>query len=68
VIHTFVADHSEGEPVPSEETPEVAWFTEDDLRERIEHPVNLDRFEELLSFQGDTRFYSYTTGPYRKIV
>ena len=67
VIHAFVADHADGEPLPSEETPEVAWFPLAEARDLIVHPVNRDRFLDLLSYQGELRFCSYSTGPYQVI-
>jgi len=65
MILGFCADYAAGEPIPSLETPEVAWLAETAVRDRIKHPVNRDRFEALLSFDGRVRFFSYETGPYR---
>lgn len=66
LIHAFVADYASGELLPSDETPEVSWFSDGQLIKHIEHPVNRDRFLELATFQGTLRFLSYTTGPYQK--
>jgi len=67
VIHAFIAGHADGDPLPSEETPEVGWFSVDDAKALIEHPVNRDRFLDLVSHQGELRFCSYSTGPYQVV-
>ena len=64
LIHGFVADFAYGTPTPSAETPEVAWLTETEARSRVVHPVNRDRLADLLAFEGQLRFFSYTTSPY----
>ena len=61
----FLADYAAGEPTPSIETPETAWFSETAIRDRIEHPVNRDRAQLLLGFDGCVSIFSYKTGPYR---
>jgi len=66
LIHGFVAEHAGGTLVPSAETPEVVWVDETEARHRIVHPVNRDRLHDLLAFSGTVRFYSYSTGPYRR--
>lgn len=66
VIHGFVADYASGAPAPSAETPEVAWLSETEALSRFENPVNRDRLVDLLAFREIVRFYSYTTGPYRR--
>jgi 8-oxo-dGTP diphosphatase len=66
LIHGFVAEYA-GTPIPSAETPEVAWLPEAEARNRIEHPVNRDRLANLLSFDDRIRFYRYTTEPYRRL-
>ena len=67
VIHGFVADYASGALAPSAETPEVAWLSKAEALRRCEHPVNRDRLKDLLAFKETVRFYSYTTGPYRRI-
>jgi len=66
VIHGFVAEHVDGDPTPSEETPEVAWFSAAEAQQRVEHPVNRDRLRDLLAFEEAILFASYTTDPYRR--
>ena len=38
-----------------------------EARDLIEHPVNRDRFLDLLAYRGELRFCSYSTGPYQVI-
>ncbi|SHJ31918.1 8-oxo-dGTP diphosphatase [Malonomonas rubra DSM 5091] len=65
VIFCFTAQHSSGEPTPSEETPEAEWCPADKVLERITHPVNRDRIKALLEHDGNLHLRSYATGPYR---
>ena len=67
LIHGFVAEFAAGTPTPSEETPEVAWLTAAEARNRIDHPVNRDRLSDLLAFKDRVSFYRYVTGPYRRL-
>lgn len=67
VIHGFVADYASGNLTTSTETPEVAWLSEPEAFSRFEHPVNHDRLTDLLAFAETVQFYSYCTGPYRRI-
>jgi len=64
LIFCFRADHLEGEPRPSEETPELAWLSVEEARRRVVHPVNRDRLGDLLDPAASLRFRSYSTGPY----
>jgi 8-oxo-dGTP diphosphatase len=65
LIHCFVAEYLAGEPTPSEETPEVAWCSEEQALQQAEHPVNRDRLRCLLDYAGKLQLRAYTTGPYR---
>jgi len=64
VIFCFSAEHLEGSPRPSDETPELAWLSVDEARQRVTHPVNRDRLRDLLDPATPLRFRSYSTGPY----
>lgn len=64
LIFGFIADYQSGELTESDETPAVAWCRADAATSRIEHPVNLDRLQELLDHSGPVSYLSYTTGPY----
>jgi 8-oxo-dGTP diphosphatase len=65
VVFCFSARYASGELAPSEETPCVEWCCEDEVLERITHPVNRDRIKAMLSSDGTLKFHSYMTGPYR---
>jgi 8-oxo-dGTP diphosphatase len=65
LIHGFLADYVGGELTPSMETPEVAWFSETAARGLAEHPVNVDRIQTLLNYNGTVCFFTYATGPYQ---
>ena len=65
LIFCFVADYSSGALTPSEETPQVEWCHADEVLERVQHPVNRDRYKSLLENEGTVQMRSYATGPYR---
>lgn len=65
VIFCFAAEHQDGIPRPSEETPELAWFSIDRARSQVVHAVNRDRLQDLLEPDLTLRFRSYRTGPYQ---
>lgn len=65
VIFCFIARYASGTLHPSTETPEVIWCTEQEARTLIRHPVNRDRIDALLKYDGELRLHSYATGPYR---
>lgn len=65
VVFCFSARYASGDLVPSEETPCVEWCAEEDVLQRISHPVNRDRIKAMLKSNGTLEFHSYMTGPYR---
>mgnify|MGYP001122908961 CR=1 FL=1 len=65
VIFCFIARHASGTLQPSAETPEVIWCDEQQARQLIRHPVNKDRIDALLKYEGAVQLRSYATGPYR---
>ena len=65
MILCFHAEYAAGEPAPSEETPEVAWFPEEQVLPLITHPVNRDRILSLFNRTEELQFHSYTTDPYQ---
>lgn len=67
VIFCYTADYFGGELTPSEETPELGWFHEQEAGGMISHPVNQDRFAVLLANDGSIEFNSYQTDPYRRL-
>lgn len=65
LVFTFLARHRNGEPTPSDESPEVGWFSAEEALALVTHPVNRDRLEALLNYSGEIGYRSYTTSPYR---
>ncbi len=65
VIFTFLGTYQSGELHASEESPEVGWFDPDEARRRVTHPVNRDRLDTLLGFDGRVAFHAYTVGPFK---
>lgn len=65
VIFSFLATYRDGTLRPSEETPELAWFAPGEGAARITHPVNRDRLETLLSYDGRTIFRAYISSPFQ---
>lgn len=68
LILAFVASYLQGELTPSDETPELGWFTADEALSLVANPVNRERLAALLSYAGTTGFHTYATGPYRKVT
>jgi len=65
LVFTFLARHRNGEPTPSDESPEVGWFSTEEALALVAHPVNRDRLEALLKYSGEVCYRSYTMGPYQ---
>ncbi len=65
VVFCFSARYASGELTPSEETPCVEWCREEQIGERVTHPINRDRIQALLTAEGPLQFRSYATNPYR---
>lgn len=65
IIFGFLATWQAGELTPSDESPELGWFTPDDALSRVVHPVNRDRLQSLLGFDGRLAYCAYNSTPYR---
>lgn len=65
IIFCFTARYASGELMPSEETPGVKWCAEEEVKQRVSHPVNRERIEALLETHDSLQFRSYATEPYR---
>lgn len=65
IIFGFLAGWKSGDLVPSEESPELGWFTPDEALLRVVHPVNRDRLQALLGFDGRIVYCAYSSNPYR---
>lgn len=72
IFFYFHARYVSGELRPSKESPELAWLTVAEARERITMPVVADRLDELTNGDG-TPVYAATYGgwgnrPYRVLT
>ena len=65
LILSFLATSTGGMLTPSEESPELGWFSTGEALERVVHPVNRQRLETLLLYQGQMLFVNYATQPFR---
>lgn len=65
IIFGFLADWKTGDLVPSEESLELGWFTSHEALPKVTHPVNHDRLQTLLNFDGRISYHTYSSGPYR---
>jgi len=65
LIFNFLATSREGTLRSSEESLEVAWFTDEEALRQVTHPVNRDRLQVLLDFDGRIVYRSYTPNPYQ---
>lgn len=64
VIFGFTARLAGGEATTSDESLEVGWFDAEVAIEMIEHPVNRERVQELLSRGDGLAYFSYNMAPY----
>jgi 8-oxo-dGTP diphosphatase len=64
IIFGILAKWRSGDLVPSEESPELDWFTPDEALQRVTHPVNRERLQTLLGFDGRIAYCAYDSSPY----
>ena len=55
----FICKYVSGDLRTSEETSDVGWFTKEEALRRITYPKILNRFENMLNFNGDFHCYAY---------
>lgn len=64
VIFAFLCTYLGGAPRPSDETPEVGWYSPDEAVRMVTHPAQLGRLRDALEFRGDITYRWYRTGPW----
>jgi 8-oxo-dGTP diphosphatase len=64
LIFNFLATWREGNPTCSEESFELGWFTPEEALLQVTHPVNRDRLQTLLDFDGRIAYRAHTPKPY----
>jgi 8-oxo-dGTP diphosphatase len=65
LILNFLATWQGGNLTTSAESLELGWFTPDEALLQVTHPVNRDRLQTLLDFDGRIVYRAYTPKPYR---
>jgi 8-oxo-dGTP diphosphatase len=65
LILNFLATWRQGTLTSSEESLELGWFTPDEALLKVTHPVNRDRLQTLLDFDGRIVYRAYTPKPYQ---
>jgi 8-oxo-dGTP diphosphatase len=66
-IFGFLGRHTDGAVVPSDETPEVGWYTPDDALNLVTHRVNRDRLLTLLNHGGVLIHCTYQARPFLQL-
>jgi 8-oxo-dGTP diphosphatase len=65
LILNFLATWRQGNLTSSEECPELGWFTPEEALRQVTHPVNRDRLQTLLGFDGRIVYRAYKPKPYQ---
>lgn len=65
LILNFLATWRQGKLTSSEECPELGWFTSEEALLKVTHPVNRDRLQTLLDFDGRILYRAYAPKPYQ---
>ena len=64
VIFDFLGQHRSGSLTPSQESPELGWYSSGAALRMISHPAIHDRMETMLAFSGTVTYRSYELNPY----
>lgn len=64
IIFNFLAVYRGGELTPSEESPELGWFSTEVALAKVTHPVNRERLLTLLDFSGQVVYRAYRVAPF----
>ena len=65
VIFTFLGRYRSGDLSGSGDSAEACWFPEGDALAKVSGTIMNERLKALLSYNGSTRYRSYTTRPYQ---
>jgi 8-oxo-dGTP diphosphatase len=68
MIFSFLCDYVSGDLTTSDESLEVVWVNPADALARVTHPAIHDRMRDLLNFNGQRIFRTYTTDPYQVLT
>lgn len=64
IIFNFLARYRDGQLTPSDESPELGWFSTELALAKVTHPVNRERLVTLLNHCGAVVYRAYTVAPY----
>lgn len=64
VVFIFLSSYLQGELTPSEESPELGWFSPARALALVTHPVNHDRLATALRYSGQVLYRAYTVSPF----
>lgn len=64
LIFNFLGTYRCGELTPSDESPELGWFSAEQALVKVIHPVNRERLTTLLQFSGQVLYRAYILGPF----
>jgi 8-oxo-dGTP diphosphatase len=64
LVFNFLADYRRGDLQPSEESPDLGWFSPEAALNLVSHPVNHQRLSTLLAFSGQMVYRTYTLNPF----
>ncbi|SNB45251.1 NUDIX hydrolase [Geobacter sp. DSM 9736] len=64
IIYGFMGRYRSGDLTPSEESPEVSWFTAETALSLVTHQVNHDRLRTLLDHSGGVVRRAYQARPF----
>ena len=65
VLFGFLGTYKAGDLTPSAESELVEWIQPDRVLPRVTHNAIRDRISDLLSFNGQLVYRSYSTAPYQ---
>ena len=68
VNFNFLCEWISGDIRTSDESLEVAWFSRDEVLEKITLPPIHDRMRDMLEFEGEVVYRAYSTDPYEVSV
>jgi 8-oxo-dGTP diphosphatase len=66
VVFSFLSTYLSGTLTTSPESVRVEWVNRDDCLNRVSSPVVLARMRDMLYFNGQVIYRSYTSNPYQE--
>ncbi len=63
VIFDFICEYRSGEPMPTDESLETRFVSENDVLSMMTRPVIIERFRAYLNYSGRPTYMSYRSRP-----